>query len=65
MECSCGTADAAATLGGTVAWAAVAVVAGVNNGGANELCGEGLVILVILGGTAAEGVVGTALKSEK
>lgn len=59
MECSVGTAVAAATLGGTVAWAADAVVAVVNNGGAKELCGEGL---VILGCTAAAMVAGTTLK---
>lgn len=60
VECSVGTAVAAAALGGTFAWAAVAVVADVNNGGAKELCEEGLVI----GGTAAVGVAGTALKNE-
>lgn len=60
VECSVGTAVAAAALCGTVAWATVAVVADVNNGGAKELCEEGLV----MGCTAAVGVDGTALKIE-
>lgn len=55
MECIDGTAGGGAATGGTLGWADDVDVAGVNNGGANELCG--LCILVGMVAATAAGLV--------